>query len=145
MTTLFPRRTSGAIRLKLLMSVGSLSALAIDIHPVGEYDAPPLGADAACRGFEEADDAEPEPPVADRRLPLPDALGEVGDHPAERLARLDVGAPDVAGPVINQQLPATLGALVQVDPAVVHLDRLGRVELVEDQALAGAGEDHLPN
>src|SRR5437763_1750782 len=106
MTLLFPRRTSGVVRLKLLVSVGSLSPLGIGIHPVGEDDAPSLGADAACRGFEEADDAKPEPPVADRRLPLPDTLGEVADHTAEGLARLDVRAPDVAGPVINQQLPA---------------------------------------
>src|SRR5262249_8974244 len=100
--------------------------------------------DARRRRLQQPHHPQPQPPVAQRRLGGADALGEVGGHAAQRLGRLDVRAPDVAATVADQQ-PVPAAGPVHLDAAVVELDRLGGVQLVEDQALARAGEDHLPD
>ena len=110
---------------------------------IGKDDAAALGAEAPRGRLQEPDHAEAQLPVAQRRLLFADAFGEVADDLLQRLARLDVRAPDVPGSIADQQLAAIIQACTQVDPAVVDLDRLGRVQLVEDQALPRPGEDHL--
>src|SRR4051812_38493167 len=101
------------------------------IVSVGKDDAAPLGPEAAVRRVEEPGHPQAHPAVAERRLALPDALGEMSDHRLERLARLDVGAPDIAGAVADEELAPALGPLAEFDAAVVDLDRLGGVQLVE--------------
>src|SRR5512135_857409 len=134
--TFLPIRTSGAIQMKLAGSVRSCVGAPIGAGSVGKNDAAPLGPNAPGRRLQKPDHAQPHRPVAERGLPLPDALGEVGDHPLQRLSRLDVRAPDVAGAIADHELAPILEALAQLDAPVVDFDRLGGVELVEDQALA---------
>src|SRR5438128_2212694 len=120
-------------------------AISIDRSRVIKNDASALGADAARGGLEQTDDAEAEVPVAKRRDPIANAVGELADHGLQRLARLNIGTPDIAAAVAHEHLVPLGQVLPQLDAAVVNLDWLGSVQLVEDQAFAGAGEDHLAN
>src|SRR5262245_60352132 len=131
--TFRPSCTSGAMRTKLAGSARSCVGSAMGRTPVTEDHPAALGPDAPGGGLQQADDAQPQLPVADRRAPLQGALGEVAGHRLQRLARLDVRAPDVAAAVVDQQLAPLLLAGAELDPLVVDLDRLGRVQLVEDQ------------
>src|SRR6266700_704260 len=88
--TFRPRRTSGAMRAKLAGSARSCVGSAIGVAPVTQDHPAALGPDAAGGGLQHADHAQPQLPVADRRLAAEDALGEVGDHRLQRLAGLDV-------------------------------------------------------
>ena len=56
-----------------------------------------------------------------------------------------MGTPDVAGAVVDHQFATLVDAFAQFNSSVVDLDRLGRVQVVEDQALLRTGENHLPN
>src|SRR5687767_1791733 len=99
MLTFLPRRTLGAMRRKLAGSARSCMAVSIAVsiaESVGtDYHATTLGADAARGRLEQPDDAQPEPAVADRRgVSFANAPGKVAHRPLERLARLDVRAPD---------------------------------------------------
>src|SRR5205823_9862101 len=88
--TFRPSRTSGAMRTKLAGSDRSCVGSAIGVTPVTEDHPTALGPDAAGGSLQHPDDAQPQLPVAQRRLPLQDALGEVPGHRLKRLARLDV-------------------------------------------------------
>src|SRR3954454_8817705 len=124
MLTLLPRRTSGLIRMPFAGSVRSCVGDPIGVGSIGEDDAAALRPDAPGRGLELADHAQAQFPVAERRLAVADALGEMADHPLEGLARLDVRASDVAGAIADQEPVPFLGRLSQLDPPVVDLDRL---------------------
>src|SRR5437879_1652656 len=96
MATFWPSRTSGEMRRKLAGSARSHVINPIGISSVGTKDhTTPLGADASGRRFEQADDAQPQVPVAERGLLFADTLGKMAHHPLQGLARFDVRTPDV--------------------------------------------------
>src|SRR5881227_742427 len=134
MLTFIPNWTSGAIRSPFAGSARScIAPIARSVsvrNRVWKHYPSALRPDAPRRSFQQADHAQTQLPVADRRLAVADALGKVRHHALQRLAGIDLRAPDVAAAIPDQQLAPLLGALAHVDAAVVHFDRLGRVQLV---------------
>src|SRR4051794_17986913 len=116
------------MRTKFTGSARSCIGNPVGIIPVGEDDPAALGPDAAGRGLQQADHAQAEVAVAQGPPPPANAFGEVADHLLERLAGLDVRAPDVTAAVVDQELAPLLDALPQLDAAVVNLDGLGGVQ-----------------
>src|SRR5436190_496431 len=110
------------MRTKLAGSARSCVGSAIGWTPVAEDHTTALGPDAPGGGLQQPDDAQPQLPVADRRLALQDALGEVAGHRLQWLARLKVRAPDVAAAVVDHQSAPLLLARAELDALVVHLD-----------------------
>src|SRR4029079_2710231 len=147
MLTFFPSFTVGAIRRKLSGPEAECMRVTVGIGGgIIEHDAAALGADASRGGFQQPADAPTELARAEGSRVFADALREVRDNLLERLAGLDTGAEDVAAAIIHHQPTPrfqALGRFTDLDPAVIDLDGFAGVELVEDQALAGAGEDHL--
>ena len=101
---------------------------------------PPWAREAARRGLQEPDHAQTEIPIAQGRFSLADALGEMTHDRLQGLSRLDVRAPDITRTIVDHELVPIVRALAEIDAAVVDLDRLSRVELVEDQALADSAK-----
>ncbi len=83
-------------------------------------------------------------PAAQRYLSFANAFREVAHDTRQGFLRRDMRAPDVAGPIVDLGLVPRFFAGSDIDAAVVDLDLLGRVQIVENQALARSGEDHLP-
>ena len=110
------------------------------MEPIGKDNPAPLSAQAARRGLQKPDHAQTEIPIAQGRFSLADALGEMTHDRLQGLSRLDVRAPDITRTIVDHELVPIVRALAEIDAAVVDLNRLSRVELVEDQALADSAK-----
>src|SRR5271165_6582042 len=104
------------------------------MEPIGKDNPAPLSVQAARRELQKPDHAQTEIPIAQGRFSLADALGEMTHDGLQGLSRLDVRAPDITRTIVDHKLVPIVRALAEIDAAVVDLDRLSRVELVEDQA-----------
>src|SRR5205809_2865465 len=99
MRTLRPSRTFGAMRMKFAGSARSCMLISVEIMPVGENDPPALRPEAPRRRLQQPHHTQTHLAVTQRSCAVADALGEVGRHRLQRLARRDVRAPHVAGAV----------------------------------------------
>src|SRR5262245_1381250 len=128
MATSRPSLTLGAMRIPFAGSERSCMDGTIgELSRKRQDNSASLGLDASRRGLEEPNHSKSEPPVAQGSRAVADTLGKVTDDIQERLARLDMRAPTIAGAIANLHPPDLLGCLRDVDPAVVHLDRLGGI------------------
>src|SRR5262245_33823264 len=141
MVTFFPSRTFGAMRMKFAGSARSCMMISVGLMPIGQNHSPALRPNAARGGFQQAHDPQTHAAVADRGLAAADALGKVSRHRLQRFARIDMRAPDITRAITDHEPLPFLSIRAHVDAAVVHLDRLGGIPFVEDQALARAGVD----
>ena len=73
----------------------------------------------------------------ERFLAFTNAFGEVADELREGLDLRNVGRPDVARAVADENAAPSFGVAVDGDAAIVDFEFLGRIEIVVDDAACG--------
>src|ERR1043165_5260867 len=105
---------------------------------------PPAVVDRLLRGFEQADDSQAGLAVEDGRARVLYRIQELGADVVQRLGRVELGNPHVAGAVADQSLVGLLfvaAAFVAGDALVVDANLLGRLDVVVDDHAAAAGDE----
>src|ERR1043166_5366094 len=105
---------------------------------------PPAVVDRLLRGFEQADDSQAGLAVGDGRARVLYRIQELGADVVQRLGRVELRNPHVAGAVADQSLVGLLfvaAAFVAGDALVVDANLLGRLDVVVDDHAAAAGDE----
>ncbi len=102
-----------------------------------------LGLDAVLGSLQDADDTQAGLAVAQRALPVLDALGKMRDHRLQRLPAVDPRRPDVARPITNQHAAPGFRIFADRDAPVVDLDLLVGCQVVVNESLAAAPDKKM--